>query len=69
MVTEKALVFPKQLARKIPRLRVSPAGVVEETEGKIREIHDLRVEMVKGRSVNAITEFCERYRNARWPLR
>eukprot|EP00752_Nemacystus_decipiens_P007888 g7048.t1 len=59
VATGKALVFPKRMAGQIPGLRVSPMGVVKEKEGKIREIHDLTVEVGEGRSVNASTEFSE----------
>lgn len=55
----KALVFPKRMARDIPGLRVSPMGVVKEKGDKIRQIHDLTVELGGGGSVNATTKFDE----------
>lgn len=53
----KALVVPIEMARDIPGLRVSPLGVVKEKGDKIRHIHDLTIEVGKGRSVNTTTKF------------
>ena len=59
----RAVLFKRKVAEKIPGLRVSPVGVVEEKE-KLRVIHDLTIPVAEatggeGRPVNATTFFEE----------
>ena len=61
MACSTAVVFPKQQAEQIPRLRVSPVGVVHKRE-KIRTIHDKTVERKDGHgdgSVNTTNDWDE----------
>lgn len=52
VVTGKALLLlPRESARNLPGLRVSPMGMVRGKWDKVREIHDLALIQSRGRTV------------------